>query len=125
VALLGVSVACHAISVPLNPMLNPKELEEEVSRLGLDALILPSWQEPTVLDVAQSGSLAIFYASRAGRALSNISLRQIREVSASFPKSGSALRCSTALMLRTSGTTGTVKLVPVTHRNLLECASKM
>src|SRR5262245_42575647 len=26
VALLSVSVACHAISVPLNPVLNPREL---------------------------------------------------------------------------------------------------
>src|SRR5438132_3752209 len=31
VALLGVSIACHAISVPLNPMLNPTELAQEVA----------------------------------------------------------------------------------------------
>src|SRR5262249_52891408 len=40
VALLSLSIACHAISVPLNPVLTPTELEEEMTRLDLDALVL-------------------------------------------------------------------------------------
>jgi len=125
VALVGVSIACHAISVPLNPSLNPRELEEEFSGLRLDALVLPGWQESAASELAHRSSFAIFQASKAERVLSSVSLQQIREVSASVPKSDVTSFCSTALMLKTSGTTGSGKLVPVTHRNLLAQASKM
>src|SRR5262249_36727148 len=125
VALLSLSIACHAISVPLNPVLTPTELEEEMTRLDLDALVLPSWQESAALDAAQNRSLAIFQASKAECVLPTVSLQKIREIPTSIAKSGGGSFCSTALLLRTSGTTGIVKLVPVTHRNLLECANKM
>ena len=124
-AILGVSIACHAISVPFNPMLNPRELEEEMARFGLNALVLPSWQESAALDVAKRSSLAIFQASKAGSVLSNISLQQTREGSSPAPKARTASVSSIALMLRTSGTTGTGKLVPYTHRNLFALASKL
>jgi oxalate---CoA ligase len=125
VALLGVSIACHAISVPLNPTLNPRELEEEIARFGLDALVLSSGRESATLDIAKKSSLAIFQASKAGSALSNVSLQQIREASSPASKSGIATFRSTALLLKTSGTTGAGKLIPTTHRNLLALTSKL
>src|ERR1019366_1904195 len=45
----GVSIASHAISVPLNPNLTPGELNEELARLRLDAIVLPNWIGSTPL----------------------------------------------------------------------------
>jgi acyl-CoA synthetase (AMP-forming)/AMP-acid ligase II/thioesterase domain-containing protein/acyl carrier protein len=122
-ALLGVSIAASAISIPLNPMLNPRELENEFSLLGLDALILPGWQRSAAREVAHSNCLTILEAHKTGQQLSSISLEHDK---ASVPgPTNLEIFDSTALLLRTSGTTGTAKLVRVTHRNLLAMASKM
>jgi acyl-CoA synthetase (AMP-forming)/AMP-acid ligase II len=51
-------------------------------------------------------------------------LRVVRTDSRLIPSDIAAFR-TTALILKTSGTTGTAKLVRVTHRNLLAMASKM
>ena len=87
VTVLGVAIASHAICVPLNPNLNPRESEEELTRFCLDALVLPSWIELPEWVNAQSKSLNIFKAKKAGRSLSSIALEQICEVSA--PRQGS------------------------------------
>jgi acyl-CoA synthetase (AMP-forming)/AMP-acid ligase II len=42
-AVLSVAIACHAISVPLNSNRPESEIEEELARTRLDALVLPSW----------------------------------------------------------------------------------
>src|SRR5689334_1219753 len=52
--LLSLSIASSAISVPINPMLNPRELEEELPRLGLDAVILPTWQRSPAWELVSS-----------------------------------------------------------------------
>src|SRR5450631_2660628 len=44
----GVSIAAHAISVPLILKFTPAELDEELARLRLDAVILPNWTDSPI-----------------------------------------------------------------------------
>src|SRR5262249_30584095 len=53
-AVLAVAVASHAISVSLNPNRPETDIEHELARVGLDALVLPSWTESPGLAIARS-----------------------------------------------------------------------
>src|SRR5215471_3649870 len=121
-AVLGVAVASHAISVPLNSNRPETEIEEELARASLDALVLPSWVESPALAIAQRSSFGLIEASRAAGSLSSVALRQVRETRVLVPR---PVKDSIALIFTTSGTTGIPKLVPVTHENLLVTADKM
>ena len=121
-AVLGVAVASHAISVPLNSNRPETEIEEELARASLDALVLPSWAESPALAIAQRSSFGLIEASRAAGSLSSVALRQVRETRLLVPR---PVKDSIALIFTTSGTTGIPKLVPVTHENLLVTADKM
>lgn len=123
-ALFGISIAACATSIPLDPALNPTELDDDFRRLDLDAVVLPAWQQLTAWKVAQRTGFAIFEASKVGSDLSSIALRVVRTDRRLVPSDTTRFR-NTALILKTSGTTGNAKLVRVTHRNLLAMASKM
>ena len=124
-AVLGVAVACHAISVPLNSNRPETEIEEELARASLDALVLPSWVESPAFAIAQRSSFGLIEASRVAGSLSSVALRQVRETPVLARRPGHSGFDSIALIFTTSGTTGTAKLVPVTHENLLVTADKM
>jgi acyl-CoA synthetase (AMP-forming)/AMP-acid ligase II len=108
-ALLGISIAACAISVPLNPALSPKELDDDFRRLDLDAVVLPGWQQSAAWEVARQSVLVIFEAPKAGFDLSSITLRPVRTDRRRIPSDATGF--NTALILKTSGTTGTAKLV--------------
>jgi acyl-CoA synthetase (AMP-forming)/AMP-acid ligase II/acyl carrier protein len=123
-ALLVVAIAACAISVPLNPNRPETEMEEELARLDLDALVLPSWVVSPASAVARRSYFGLIEASAAEGSLANVTLRQIRDV----PGVRGLVKTSSdpvALIFTTSGTTGTPKLIPVTHENLLVTAEKM
>jgi acyl-CoA synthetase (AMP-forming)/AMP-acid ligase II/acyl carrier protein len=124
-AILGIAIASHAISVPLNSNRPESEIEEELARVRLDALVLPSWVESPALALAQRSSFGLLEASRAAGSLSSVTLRQTRETPVLTQRSVDPALDSIALIFTTSGTTGTAKLVPVTHENLLVTADKM
>jgi len=124
-AVLCISIASHAVSVPLNPNLSSSEFEEDLTRFRLDALVWPSWVDLPEWAVAQKRFLNIFIAKKSGRFLSSVVLEQISEVSSPPQEASKLLPHSVALLLKTSGTTGSGKLVPVTHENLLTLAHKM
>jgi acyl-CoA synthetase (AMP-forming)/AMP-acid ligase II/acyl carrier protein len=124
-AVLGVAVASHAISVPLNSNRPTAEIEEELARVGLDALVLPNWVESPALAIARRSSFGLFEASRAVGSLASVTLRQVRETPVLERWSASASLDSVALIFTTSGTTGTPKLIPVTNKNLFVTADKM
>jgi acyl-CoA synthetase (AMP-forming)/AMP-acid ligase II/thioesterase domain-containing protein/acyl carrier protein len=124
-ALLSVAMASCTAIVPLNPTLTPTELGQEFARVELDALVLPGWSQSPAWTAAQDNSFGVFHASRTSPSLRDVELQTIRPIPASRRKSGDVSSDSVAVILKTSGTTGAVKLVPVTHRNLLAMASKM
>jgi acyl-CoA synthetase (AMP-forming)/AMP-acid ligase II/thioesterase domain-containing protein len=122
-AVLSIAACCNGILLPLNPGLSDTELEEELTRLRLDALIVSD-------DLHQWRSLAspecgLFTVAKSNPSrFADVLLEQIRPVGqrkqASLPTAE-----SWACIFRTSGTTGTFKRVPVTHGNLLAMAGKM
>jgi oxalate---CoA ligase len=124
-AILGIAIASHAISVPLNSNRPESEIEEELARVCLDALVLPSWVESSAFAIAQRSSFGLLEASRAAGSLSSVTLRQTRETPELTQRPVDPALDSIALIFTTSGTTGTAKLVPVTHENLLVTADKM
>jgi len=124
-ALLGVAVASHVVSVPLNPRISAAEFEQDLVRFNLDAIVSPDWQASSALNIARKHSLAILLASKAERTLSVSLSEPTRTVSLPLRNSSPQSCGPVALMLRTSGTTGPAKLVSVTHGNLIAMASKM
>ena len=63
-AILGIAIASHAISVPLNSNRPESEIEEELARAGLEALVLQSWVDSPALAIAQRSSFGLIEASR-------------------------------------------------------------
>src|SRR5262249_16887380 len=78
-AILGIAIASHAATVPLNPNRPEPEIEGELARARLDARVLPSWAESPAFAIAQRSSFGLFEASRAAGSLSTVTLRQVRE----------------------------------------------
>src|SRR5215471_5025040 len=124
-AVLSVAVASNAIGVPLNSNRPESEIEQELARARLDALVLPSWVDSPALAVAQRSSFGLIEAPRAAGSLSSVALRQVRETPVLARRPVNPALDSIALIFATSGTTGIAKLVPVTHQNLLVTADKM
>lgn len=124
-ALLSVAICCSATVLPINPTLSPAELQEELKRLRVDALIVPGWEPLPVWATASNPAFGLFQVSRATTSLDEISLTQLRPNARRPLRAGSVNGQSVCAIFRTSGTTGDAKRVPVTHENLLEMARKM
>src|SRR6516162_4744415 len=105
-AVLAVAVASHAISVSLNPNCPETEIEDELARVGLDALVLPSWAESPGLAIARTSSFGLFEASPATGSLASVALRQTREAAAPVQTPVDAALDSVALIFTTSGQRG-------------------
>ena len=120
-----VAIASHATCVPLNPRLSQSEFEQELVRLSLDGLIVPGWLESPVRAAVETDSCGIFEASKITPFLPSFGLKCVRAAKGSSQRTREISSQSAVLLLRTSATTGPPKLVPVTHRNMLDLAGKM
>jgi acyl-CoA synthetase (AMP-forming)/AMP-acid ligase II/thioesterase domain-containing protein/acyl carrier protein len=123
-ALLSVAVCCSTTLLPLNPNLSATELEAELKRVRLDALILPGDAPVPEWASAAVGSFGLFKVSKAVSSFDDIRLEQVQPVPHPRPDSPVTDQ-SWAAIFKTSGTTGTSKRVPVTHENLIEMARRM
>ncbi len=123
-ALLSISVSCSAILLPINPNLAPAELQAELGRLRLHALIVPANAELAAWVAAGGEDFGLFRAAQALSSFEEVAIEQVRPVRRSQPASIVTAQ-SWAVIFRTSGTTGVPKRVPVTHGNLIEMARKM
>ena len=124
-ALLSVAVCCWATVLPINPTLAPGELEEELRRIRLDALIVPGWEAVPSWAAGPNPAFGLFQVSRAAASLEEVTLTQVRPIARRPLKVGAVHAQSVCAIFRTSGTTGAAKRVPVTHENLVEMAQKM
>ena len=124
-AITTVAIASHATCVPLNPRLSQSEFERELSRLDLDALVVPAWLQSAAHVAAEGSLFGLFGASKVTGALSGFGLQCLRSVQGNRERPSDPSTDTAALILRTSATTGPAKLVPVTQGNLLDLAGKM
>ena len=124
-ALLSVAVSCMATVLPINPTLVPIELEEELRRIRVDALIVPGWEPVPAWATASNPAFDLFQVSKAARSLDDVVLTHLRPIARRLLREGPVHGQSVCAIFRTSGTTGAAKRVPVTHENLLEMARKM
>ncbi|MFZ5781401.1 MAG: AMP-binding protein [Pseudomonadota bacterium] len=124
-ALLSVAACCWATVLPINPTLSSGELEEELRRLRLDALVLPGWEAVPAWAQAGDPAFGLFRISHAATSLDEVTLTQVRPVARRALAAATVDSQSVCAIFRTSGTTGAAKRVPVTHANLLEMARKM
>ena len=74
--------------------------------------------------VAMSRSLTVYHAPKASGSLSTVTLRRVHSVGR-VRRNASDIDARAALLFRTSGITGTGKMISVTHANLLKMANKM
>jgi len=124
-ALLSVAVCCATTLVPINPTLTPGELEEELRRVRVDALIVPGWEEMPAWASSSNPAFGVFRVSKATASLDEVTLHQVRPIARRPLMAGPTDGRSVCAIFRTSGTTGVAKRVPVTHQNLIEMADKM
>lgn len=120
-ALLVVALAAHVQLVPLNPALTAREIAEEAKRMAMDALVSADDFMPASINAHEAGLLRVRADFRAGLDL------HFTQLGGSLIRSdhGQANIDSIALLLRSSGTTGEPKHIPVTNRNLVAMARKM
>jgi oxalate---CoA ligase len=125
-AIATIAASCHAACVPLNPSLPKDEMLREFKNFALDALILADWPGSPGSEMANDFGGSLFQVSRGGAACSGFDIDCVRQAPLSFRSAASpSIDEHVAMVLRTSATTGPAKLVPVTHGNIVEMASKM
>jgi acyl-CoA synthetase (AMP-forming)/AMP-acid ligase II/acyl carrier protein len=120
--LVLVGVLCNAAAVPINPNLTPVELDEQLTVLRLDALVVPNGVEAEAEKAAKRRDLRVIHAEGNRDGTIGISFRST-QVDVPSPES-KLCPDHVALVLQTSGTTAVPKLVPRTHANLLAAAAK-
>lgn len=122
-AQLILGVACHCILVPLNPALTAYELADVCAAMGLKALVVPEGCDPST-DAFPQDVAIVRAACATGRP--QLQVRgKARQADTGEPAAASPVRPGSGdvlLILRSSGTTGTPKLVPVTHGNVVAMA---
>jgi oxalate---CoA ligase len=121
---LAVALASNVALVPLNPDLKPDEVVEFARASGLHAIVIPQWLEKTdARSAILEQEITAFEAVRAPDGTFELKLLT---VPAGAPIALRPMQESdVALLLRSSGTTGAPKLIPVTHGNLVAMADKM
>jgi oxalate---CoA ligase len=122
---LVIGLASNATLVPVNPALTLNEVIEFASASGLNAIVIPRWLDlqfdarPAMLE----RRITLFDAVRAPDGA--LGLELLGGAAAAPAPLRPVVESDVALLLRSSGTTGAPKLIPVTHRNLAAMAEKL
>jgi acyl-CoA synthetase (AMP-forming)/AMP-acid ligase II len=117
-----VTVACAAITAPLNPAYRAEEFEFYLSDLRAKALIVAEGEAGPAVDVARRHGAAILrLVTAADRPAGWFALEADGPVGLAVT-SGAAQEDDEALVLHTSGTTSRPKIVPLLQRNLAASA---
>jgi acyl-CoA synthetase (AMP-forming)/AMP-acid ligase II/thioesterase domain-containing protein len=120
---LVVALASNVTLVPVNPALTARETVDLVRMGKLDAFVIPQWLEtPARSAILEHGTTVLVGVLAIDGTLSFEPLTPAPEASTALRP---ALETDCALLLRSSGTTGAPKLIPVTHGNLLAMAGRL
>lgn len=122
-ALATILIANCSVAVPIDPRLLPEELEYQLGRLRLDAIVLLRGDLCPMRNVAENLELKIIELSRDHRGSFRLESRLVSRRIESF--AGSPDVCDIACILQTSGTTRLPKLAPISHRNILASAERL
>ena len=120
---LAVALGCNVTLVPINPALKAQEVIESAGVSRLHAIVIPRWLETEVRAAILQQEITAFDAVRAPDG--TVTLELLTPPAGAAVAARSIAPSDVALLLRSSGTTGTPKLIPVTHGNLVAMAAKM
>jgi acyl-CoA synthetase (AMP-forming)/AMP-acid ligase II/thioesterase domain-containing protein/acyl carrier protein len=120
---LAVALASNATLVPINPALTPAEVLEFASCSGLHAIVVPRWLDSGSRSAVVERKITVFEAVMASDGTLVLELFT-DPLSGPIPHRP-VVASDVALLLRSSGTTGAPKLIPVTHGNLAAMAEKL
>jgi oxalate---CoA ligase len=120
---LAVALASNAILVPINPALTPHEVVEFAEVSGLDAIVIPRWLESEARSAVLEQEITVLEAVRAPDG--TLQLELLTDAAGAPMPLRPVVDSDVALLLRSSGTTGAPKLIPVTHGNLAAMAGKL
>jgi oxalate---CoA ligase len=120
---LAVALASSTTLVPINPALKPEEVIELAVVTGLHAIVIPRWLETESRSAILQRRMTVFDAVRAPDG--TLGLELLTAPAGSPAPLRPAVEADVAVLLRSSGTTGTPKLIPVTHGNLSAMAETL
>lgn len=122
-AVAALAIASCSTCIPLNSNATLSESIAALRETGASALLLPGGEDVAARDAAQQLGLALLeMTSLPDAAAGEFQLSATR--SAAAGQTGLAQPGDIALLMRTSGTTATAKLVPVGHTQILARADK-
>ncbi|NPC57050.1 AMP-binding protein [Caenimonas soli] len=113
---LAVALASITTLVPINPALKPEEVIDLAVVTGLHAIVIPRWLKTEARSAILQRRMTVFDAVRAPDG--TLGLELLTAPAGSPAPLRPAVEADVAVLLRSSGTTGTPKLIPVTHGNL-------
>jgi acyl-CoA synthetase (AMP-forming)/AMP-acid ligase II/thioesterase domain-containing protein/acyl carrier protein len=120
-AVAVLAIACHAAVAPIGSGASVEDVHHLVDHARLDAVLLMPAAPARLRSAFESRGTMIIAGTTHGDATIGLSLRVASDAK---PATGEPKADDIALVLRTSGTTGRRKLVPVTHANLIAEAEK-
>lgn len=113
---LAVALASSTTLVPINPALKPAEVIDLAVVTGLHAIVIPRWLKTEARSAMLQRRMTVFDAVRA--ADGTLGLELLTAPAGPPAPLRPAVEADLAVLLGSSGTTGTPKLIPVTHGNL-------
>jgi acyl-CoA synthetase (AMP-forming)/AMP-acid ligase II len=117
------SVACHAVTAPLNPSYRTDEFAFYLSDLKARALIVRQGAETPAREAAAAQGIPVIELVPDPPCAGAFALLPPAGMPGPPARSGPAGPDDIALVLHTSGTTARPKIVPLTHANLAASAS--
>ena len=120
-----VTVACSAVTIPLNPKQTLREIESCLAAVQADAIFLMKISDPVARQAAERQGLAIIEAipSKEGALGFNIIAPNAGVAAQGEPDEPDST--APAFILQTSGTATEPKLIPFSHRNMLAASARL
>ncbi len=123
------AVSCWCAAAPINPALRPGEIEALLSRLGIRLVIVPSGENSAALAAAHNlgiASLELTPLPGAPAGMARLGAADVLGAGAQAGRRGAGAGPEDiALLLPTSGTTGSPKIVPLSQANVCAGAANI